>query len=781
MSFLKKNWPFFIIILLLIIFFWPFFKDGLLPIPSDITVGAYYPWLDYKWDYPTGVPIQNPLPSDIPSIIYPWRMAAIKAFKSGSWPLWNPSYFLGLPLLATFQSAVFSPSNLFHLLFSEPIAWSWGIITQSLLSLSFMYLYLKEKKLSKPSSLLGAIVFSFSGFAVVWHQYNIHGWTQLFLPLLLLLTEKYFKSKNKKYLPLISFSIALQIFSGYLPLVIFTWLIIGLDLLFQKRLKKFKKEFLPYTVFVVLGFLLASIQLLPGLELLFSSIRKIDPTVEASNAAHLPLRNLLTLIFPNFFGHPGTKNYWGHAFYDNYAFWIGSIPLALSLLALSRPKKQIWPLTLLVLGLLLSIKNPIGIFLEKLLFLSGGVSSRALFLTTFGFSVLTAFGLERLLKKDIFTKKSFLKITALLLPLLAFAVFYVLKNFANPLQTKIAFRNSLLGTFSLLAFLFLTFFYFNFKKLVSKPLFLFLIFSLTTFSLYYPARKYWSFTPERIIFPQTPITQKLSSLEDQPFRFEPRDVIPQNMWMPYGLETTSGYDTLLPLTQGEFLSLVETRNISKRISRIHLLNNFDSPIYPLLNNQYLLAKKLDRQKGSFSVDGDPPSFLEDSRYELVFEDKTVQIYKDNLSLPRFYFAKDIKKHSSKDNLVLALKQDNFDLNVTHLFDPNFKDENQKNLTKGEGTIEVLEYKPNYQKINLNTTKDSLLVNSISFSKNWKAYLDQKEISIYQTNYALQSYLIPAGDHQLEINYQPQSFHWGKIITLISFFFCTSYFFLCKKK
>lgn len=54
-------WPIILIVLLVFAFFWKFFVKGLIPIPADITVGMYFPWLDYKWGYVVGVPVKNSL------------------------------------------------------------------------------------------------------------------------------------------------------------------------------------------------------------------------------------------------------------------------------------------------------------------------------------------------------------------------------------------------------------------------------------------------------------------------------------------------------------------------------------------------------------------------------------------------------------------------------------------------------------------------------------------------------------------------------------------------
>lgn len=113
MRLLKKFLPFLFIFGVWLALFWPFFSKKLLPIPADIITGVYYPWLDYKWGFSVGVPVKNPLISDIPSLLYPWRQLVIDQYRNFQIPSWNPYYFGGMPLLANFQSAAFSYVNVF--------------------------------------------------------------------------------------------------------------------------------------------------------------------------------------------------------------------------------------------------------------------------------------------------------------------------------------------------------------------------------------------------------------------------------------------------------------------------------------------------------------------------------------------------------------------------------------------------------------------------------------------------------------------------------------------
>ena len=196
-----------IVIFFLVISFIPFYKVLLnqVPLPGDLLAGAYLPWLDFKYGYAIRVPIQNTSLTDVVSAQYPWRELTIDTIKKGVFPLWNPYSFSGTPLLANLQSAPLYIFNIFMLILPKLTGWTLLLFTQVFLSLCFMYLYLREIKFAKAESIIGSISFAFSGFMVTYLQYATIGQSFMWLPLLLLLTERYLKKNKLFYLTLVPF------------------------------------------------------------------------------------------------------------------------------------------------------------------------------------------------------------------------------------------------------------------------------------------------------------------------------------------------------------------------------------------------------------------------------------------------------------------------------------------------------------------------------------------------------------------------------------------------
>jgi len=62
----------------------------------------------------------------------------------------------------------------------------------------------------------------------------------------------------------------------------------------------------------------------------------------------------------------------------------------------------------------------------------------------------------------------------------------------------------------------------------------------------------------------------------------------------------------------------------------------------------------------------------------------------------------------------------------------------------------------YQSIN--TTNQFAVFSEVFYDRGWKAYIDDKETPIIQTNYVLRGLAIPAGNHQIRFEFKPASYY-----------------------
>jgi hypothetical protein len=213
---MKRFLPIALITIVFLVFFWQFLFKGLLPIPSDTIVGLYYPFRD-AYIKSNGVPYKNFLITDPVRQQIPWRELAVDAEKKLILPLWNPYNFAGTPLLANSQNAAFYPFNIVFFFLPFEFSWSLLILLQPILAGIFLYLYLRNLKLSKSACLLGTLAFSFSGFFIAWLEWGTVLNVALWLPLILLSIDKIFSKYDIKKFSIFNFQFQYGLLFSYFP------------------------------------------------------------------------------------------------------------------------------------------------------------------------------------------------------------------------------------------------------------------------------------------------------------------------------------------------------------------------------------------------------------------------------------------------------------------------------------------------------------------------------------------------------------------------------------
>lgn len=757
---LNNYFPILFFILLILIFFWKFFIKGHVPIPFDFVVGTYFPWLDYKWGgYGAGVPVKNPLLADVPSLIYPLRIYAIHLIKNGIFPLWNDLQFAGYPLMANFQASVLNPFNVLFFLFKDHIAWSIEVMLQPFLTMVFTYLFLKDLGLKRYSSILGSVVYAFSGFNMVWLTYNVHGFVASTIPLLLFIVNKLI-SKNKIYWGIIfSLTLCIQIFFGYPQLTLYSILLVG----FWTLIRNYKK--LPVVaLYGILGLLLSSIQLLPGYELLRNSQRVIEGVSGGDNVAFLQYKQLINLFIPDFFGNPATYNYWGSGNYTNFAGYSGIVAILLSILIIfvKKANKAVsFFRVVFVLSLILALPNFISRFiLSSSIFGSGAATStRILVLFNFSIAVLSAFGIEYLEKE-----KSKINWGIFLLPVIAIlgiiiSLYFKFIDFGI-IHTSVALRNSFYPLLiSILLFLILIIWK---KCKISFAKYLILL--LIILELFRFGWKFTPFSDPMLEYPKTPIFEKLETIDTAKFRINEGDTIPISMWIPYGLESLSGYDAIYPLTIAKYISVMNSGNSkASAMGRYGSVDNPNSKLFDLANIKYLVAIKRDK------IANPDPNGIVFYKYRLnkfvkIFEDKSVAILENKDVLPRIFFVSDWEIIKEDEKVLDQLLNPKFDLRRKIILSDNFNEfTSESTLPKYE--ISNVEYKSGRITLNLTNDKNGFIFISDTYYPGWECYIDGKKTNIYRADYTFRAVPVTKGEHNILFIYNPKSFRMGKMISV----------------
>ena len=101
-------------------------------------------------------------------------------------------------------------------------------------------------------------------------------------------------------------------------------------------------------------------------------------------------------------------------------------------------------------------------------------------------------------------------------------------------------------------------------------------------------------------------------------------------------------------------------------------------------------------------------------------------------------------------------------------------------TPPEGAIILSDYKPNQLTYQFDSSKDELVVFSeIWTKKGWQMWIDGKESPLFRSDYILRSAIIPAGQHEIVMRYEPGIWKTGNTIQLItSLLILAGFVFVC---
>lgn len=351
---------------------------------------------------------------------YPWRKFATDSLRSGVIPLWNPYNFCGMPFVANGQSSVFYPLHVIFLLFGAEYGFGISAIVHLSLLGCATYGFLRQLALREISAFVGAVTFMFCGFNVVWLEYpTVSLWTMTWLPVALLCFECGLRNADcgvkrpgRGWSTLAGLALGVQFLAGHLQsgfYVLFCFSTYAVfRLLTERSLRTPHSALRNLIIPLAIAFCIGAIQLLPSLELIGFNPRAAGKRYEDVIASALPLRQLITLIAPNFFGNPVDGGiYWGHFNYIEMTGYVGVVALMLAVVAMCVRRT---PTTWFFFGLaVFSLFIATGSPLYRLLFMLPGFKqvaavARMFVLFDFAIAVLAAMGVERMCRNGAMSR-----------------------------------------------------------------------------------------------------------------------------------------------------------------------------------------------------------------------------------------------------------------------------------------------------------------------------------------------------------------------------------------
>ncbi len=741
---MKKKELIFVLLALFFItafFFYKVFLYGHIPFPGDLLISEYSPFKYYSYlDYNPGSYPNKAQYFDVIRQLYPWKMLAIDMWKSGQIPLWNPYNFAGSPLLANNQSAVFYPLNLLFFAFKPVVSWCLYIILQPFLASFFTYLYLRRIGLRSFSSLFASVAYGFSLFMSVFLEYGNYGHSMIWLPFIFYCV--YGLHHNNKYSgALLSLSVACLLFAGHLQIA-FAILLISCFYTFYLGITNNRERMssvLKTVPFFILGIGIASVQLLPTIELLQNSARvSHDIRNIMENFLIAPAQYIL-LFIPDFFGNPATRNYLLKDSYPGNALYIGMIPILFALFAFlfvrKNPTLKFFGISS-VLILLFITKTPFALFFYslKLPVIATSSPGNYVFLLSFCFAVAAGIGIEE------WTKKSTKQISYVLgIVGVIFLTTFVTSKLLHVEYIQKQYILSF-GLFIVAAFL-VTAFY-KLKKQVGS--YVFIIFLCA--DLFYFFIKFNPFVPASFLYPKTEIVLELKKFaQHNRIAGFKGATIESNFATELKLLSADGYDPLYPRAYSDYISQAKSgaRGKNDFALRSDAVLPFEDNISLANEGELLRAFNelgvkyiLNRVENGATEHTFPPEV-----FDLVYKKDGWEIFENKNSLPRAYIL-------SPENKVVPVK--------------------------------IEEYSPNRVVIVVPAGLKGELVFSDTYFNGWRVYVDEEQRFLNRAGNVFRGVSVLEGDKKVVFVYKPVSFSIGLTITIISIVITFGFIFFTKK-
>ncbi len=655
---LKNYWQVILFVATIFFFFYPFFSKGYAPVALDIPTGMYYPWLNDSFGFPVKVPVKNALLTDTISQFWIWRNWAVDGLKTGEIKTWNPMSLAGYEMSPWFHTIAFSPFNIFYYLVDKVSAMSWIIISQFVISLFGSFIFARALFKDKYVAVFFSLAWSLSSYFVGWLTWGTVSHTLASLPLVLyfvISTQSKWLSRSSYLLYFLSF--CLLLLSGHpqtIAYCLFIWSCFVFVWSYKTKISGFIfKNF----ICLLLAIVFLSPVIIPSIKVIFSSVRLEDTQLNSVNFGLVPISKVLALsLSPNYFGNHTTGNYFGGGYnLQEKLVYFGIIPLFFAVFAIvnefyrrEKSRQFYLGLFLAIFGLAISTEGFWGelIYRLKIPILSSSPAGRGLIIFIFGACLLSACGLSVFLK-NTFSKTSFFITSVVTFFCFLFSFATVKFAFLVMDQAPVSMAQSYMGlrlNYTTLARnLLFSFGIFTLlwvclvvslitKKL--KLLALVTVLVLTTADSYMFFRKYIPFTPPHLYFPKTSSINFLESKlsPTQIFRIERQsgEVMPPNMWEPYGLQSLSGYD---PMASKAYQSFLLTSKIIPNFGRyVEMGEKLDQLNF--LGVQYFMVIKRNTQ-GVIDDKGKLPYYVDTNKWQEVSTEGPISILENKNFTPPY--------------------------------------------------------------------------------------------------------------------------------------------------
>ena len=329
------------------------------------------------------------------------------ALRSGDIALWNPYSGGGAPLGSVPDTALLSPLSLPYFVLPMDVAPAWVRLLEVLVAMGFMAAFLRRLHLAPGAALLGGLLYSTSGFLVLYNNWP-QAQVATLIPALFWSVERALQLRRPSSLVPVALAVAAMVLASFPQVLILSLYLLGPYVLvrtvrWRPAWRSLAAGWAVVSGGLLLGLALTAFQLLPFV----SHLGVIDLSYrQQATWAHAPTQSLLTVVAPYLFGTETSRDYFGYRNTVETLAFLGVVGTGLVLLAfVLRTRDRIprgVPTYFLVASAALALAaygtDDTLALAQHLPFLETSFIGRTRSVLLFSLAVLAAVGAERLLR-----------------------------------------------------------------------------------------------------------------------------------------------------------------------------------------------------------------------------------------------------------------------------------------------------------------------------------------------------------------------------------------------
>jgi hypothetical protein len=173
-----------------------------------------------------------------------------------------------------------------------------------------------------------------------------------------------------------------------------------------------------------------------------------------------------------------------------------------------------------------------------------------------------------------------------------------------------------------------------------------------------------------------------------------------------------------------------------------------SPLLDMLNVRYVLVPQILRPQPAIAEFG-----------TAAYQDNRVIVYENPNAFARAWIVHDVQPAQGGAELAL-FNTGQVDGHLTAFVDGNLPPVSSPAAGDPGDSVLVTNYEPESITMTARSTGDGLLVVSEVYADGWNAYVDGSKVDILRTNHALRGVPLGAGEHVVEMKYEPRELTIG---------------------